>query len=79
VQENLERETTNKSQAINTSDTSDLFYRGSIHQEPNPIEKSTKDGSFSTLSLSPSITKTDECFFFFVNKRPKSPQGQPQR
>jgi hypothetical protein len=25
------------------------------------------------------VTKTDECFFFFVNKRPKSPQGQPQR
>jgi hypothetical protein len=26
VQENLEREKTNNSQAINTSDTSDLFY-----------------------------------------------------
>jgi hypothetical protein len=36
VQENLEREKTNKSQAINTSDTCDLFYRGSVHQEPNP-------------------------------------------
>jgi hypothetical protein len=36
VQEILEREKTNKSQAINTSDTGDLFYRGSVHQEPNP-------------------------------------------
>jgi hypothetical protein len=36
VQENLEREKTNKSQAINTRDTGDLFYRGSVHQEPNP-------------------------------------------
>jgi hypothetical protein len=36
VQENLEREQTNKSQAINTSDTGDLFYRDSVHQEPNP-------------------------------------------
>jgi hypothetical protein len=29
VQENLERKKTNKSQAINTRDTGDLFYRGS--------------------------------------------------
>jgi hypothetical protein len=36
VQENLEREKTNKSQAINKSDTGDLFYQGSVHQEPNP-------------------------------------------
>jgi hypothetical protein len=36
VQENLEREKTNISQAINTSDTNALFYRGSVHQEPNP-------------------------------------------
>jgi hypothetical protein len=36
VQENLERKKSNKSQAINTSDTNDLFYRGSIHQESNP-------------------------------------------
>jgi hypothetical protein len=34
--DNLEREKTNKSQAINTSDTGDLFYRGLVHQEPNP-------------------------------------------
>jgi hypothetical protein len=26
-----------------------------------PIEKSTKDESFSTLSLSPTVTKTGEC------------------
>jgi hypothetical protein len=31
VQENLEREKTNKSQSINTSDTGDLFYRGLVH------------------------------------------------
>jgi hypothetical protein len=36
VQENLEREKTNKSQTINTSDMGDLFYRGSVHPEPNP-------------------------------------------
>jgi hypothetical protein len=36
VHENLEREKTNKSQAINTSDMGDLFYQGSVHQEPNP-------------------------------------------
>jgi hypothetical protein len=79
VQENLERERTNKSQAINTRDTSDLFYQGSALEGLIPVEESTKDGSFSTLSLSPPITKTGELFFFFVNKRPKSPQGQPQR
>jgi hypothetical protein len=36
VQENLKREKTKKSQAVNTSDTGDLFYRGLVHQEPNP-------------------------------------------
>jgi spore cortex formation protein SpoVR/YcgB (stage V sporulation) len=79
VQENLEREKTNKSQAISTRDTSDLFYRGSVLENLIPVEESTKDESFSTLSLSPPITKTGELFFFFVSKRPKSPQGQPQR
>jgi DNA mismatch repair ATPase MutL len=69
VQENLKRETTNKSQAINTRDTGDLFYRGSVLENLIPVEESTKDGSFSTLSLSPPITKTGE-LFFFVNKRP---------
>jgi hypothetical protein len=57
----------------------DLFYRGSVLENIIPVEESTKDGSFSTLSLSPPITKTGKLFFFFVNKRPKSPQGQPQR
>jgi hypothetical protein len=33
-----------------------------------PVEESTKDGSFSTLSLSPTVTKTGECSFFFVKK-----------
>jgi hypothetical protein len=78
VQENLERKKTNKSQAINTRDTGDLFYRGSVLENLIPVEESTKDGSFSTLSLSPPITKIGE-LFFFVNKRPTSPQGQPQR
>jgi hypothetical protein len=72
VQENLEREKTNKSQAINTRDMGNLFYRGSVLKNLIPVEESTKDESFSTLSLSPPITKTGECFFFFVNKRPKS-------
>jgi hypothetical protein len=79
VQENLERKKTNKSKAISTRDTGDLFYRGSVLENLIPIEESTKDGSFSTLPLSPPITKTGELFFFFVNKRPKYPQGQPQR
>jgi hypothetical protein len=79
VQENLEREKTNKSKAISIRDTGDLFYRGSALEGLVLIEESTKDRSFSTLSLSPPITKTGELFFFFVNKRPKSPQGQPQR
>jgi hypothetical protein len=29
-----------------------------------PVEESTKDGSLSTISLSPPITKTGELFFF---------------
>jgi hypothetical protein len=64
VQENLERERTNKSQAINTRYTGDLFYRGSALEGLVPVEESTKDGSLSTLSLSPPITKTGELFFF---------------
>jgi hypothetical protein len=79
VQENLEREKTNKSKTMSTRDTGDLFYRGSVLENLIPVEESTKDGSFSTLSISPPITKTGKLFFFFVNKRPKSPQGQPQR
>jgi hypothetical protein len=79
VQENLDREKTNKSQAISTRDTGDLFYRDSVLENLILVEESTKDDSFSTLSLSPPITKTGKLFFFFVNKRPKSPQGQPQR
>ena len=37
--------------------TGDLFYRGSALEGLVPIEESTKDGSFSTLSLSPPITQ----------------------
>jgi hypothetical protein len=57
VQENLEREGTNKSQAISTRDTGDLFYRDSALEGLVPVEESTKDGSLSTLSLSPPITQ----------------------
>jgi hypothetical protein len=64
MQENLERERTNKSQAINTRDTGDLFYRGSALEGLVPVEQSTKDGSLSTLSLSPPITKTGKLFLF---------------
>jgi hypothetical protein len=64
VQENLERGRTKKSQAINTQDTSDLFYRGSALEGLVPVEESTKDGSLSTLSLSLPIPKTRELFFF---------------
>jgi hypothetical protein len=39
----------NKSQAINTRDTGDLFYRGSALEGLVPVEESTKDGSLSTL------------------------------
>jgi hypothetical protein len=38
-------------------DTDDLFYRGSALEGLVPVEESTKDGSFSTLSLSPPITQ----------------------
>jgi hypothetical protein len=79
VQEHLERGKTNKSKEVSTRDTSDLFYQGSVLENLITVEESTKDGSFSTLSLSPPITKTGKLFFFFVNKRPKSLQGQPQR
>jgi hypothetical protein len=76
VQENLERKKTNKSQAINTRDTGDLFYRGSVLENLIPVEESTKDGSFSTLSLSLLITKTDK-LFFFISRITKTPQGPP--
>jgi hypothetical protein len=78
VQENLERERekTNKSQAINTRDTGDLFYRGSVLENLIPVEESTKDESFSTISLSPPITKTGE-LFFFISRITKTPQGSP--
>jgi hypothetical protein len=64
VQENLERERANKSQAINTRDTSDLFYRGSALEGLVPVEESTKDGSLSTLSLSQPTPTIGELFFF---------------
>jgi hypothetical protein len=60
----------------NTRYTSDLFYQGSVLENLIPVEESTKDGSFSTLSLSPSTTKTDKLFFFF-SRITKTPQGSP--
>jgi hypothetical protein len=51
------RERTNKSQVISTRDMGDLFYQGSALEGLVSIEESTKDGSLSTLSLSPPITK----------------------
>jgi hypothetical protein len=36
VQDKLREGEGKQSKAINASDTSDLFYRGSVHQEPNP-------------------------------------------
>jgi hypothetical protein len=41
VQENLEQGKTNKSQAINTMDMGDLFYRGSALEGLVPVEEST--------------------------------------
>jgi hypothetical protein len=76
VQENSDRETTNKSQEINTSDMGDLFYRGSVLENLIPVEESTKDGSFSTLSLSLPITKTGK-LFFLISRITKTPQGPP--
>ena len=64
MQENLEQGKTNKSQAIKTMDTGDLFYRGSALEGLVPVEESTKDGSLSTLSLSLLIPKIGELFFF---------------
>jgi hypothetical protein len=43
MQENLEWGKTNKSQAINTRDTGDLFYRGSALEGLVPVAESTKD------------------------------------
>jgi dynactin complex subunit len=42
-----------------------------------PVEESTKNKSFLTLYLSPTVTKNSKCSFFFVNKRSKYSQGQP--
>jgi hypothetical protein len=71
VQENLERERTNKSQAISTQDTGDLFYRGSALEGLVPVEESTKDGSFSTLFLSPSITQDRRALLLKDHLRPR--------
>ena len=46
----------------NTMNTGDLFYRGSALEGLVPVEESTKDGSLSTLSLSPPITKDRRAF-----------------
>jgi hypothetical protein len=50
-----ERGKTNQME-INTSEHSDLFYRGSVPKNLVPIEEATKVGSISTLSLSQTVT-----------------------
>jgi hypothetical protein len=66
-EKNLKGESTNKSQAISTRDTGDLFYRGSTLEGLVPVEESTKDGSLSTLSLSPPITQDRRALLLFTD------------
>ena len=76
ARKNIERERTNKSQAISTRDTGDLFYRGSALEGLVPVEESTKDESFSTLSLSPPITQGSASSSSSQGSV-KTPQGPP--
>ena len=56
---------TNKSQAINTNDTGDLFYRGSALEGLVPVEESTQGRVFfNPFPLSPDHTRIGELFFF---------------
>jgi hypothetical protein len=41
---------------INTSERSDLFYRGSVPKNLVPVEEATKVESIPTLSLSQTVT-----------------------
>jgi hypothetical protein len=56
---------TNKSQAINTNDTGDLFYRGSALEGLVPVEESTQGRVFfNPFPLSIDHTRIGELFFF---------------
>jgi hypothetical protein len=56
---------TNKSQAINTNDTGDLFYRGSALEGLVPVEESTQGRVFfNPFPLSTDHTRIGELFFF---------------
>jgi hypothetical protein len=54
-----ERGRENKSQANNEVRHVDLFYRGSVLSNLLPVEVVTKTGSFSTLSLSQTVPRTE--------------------
>ena len=57
-------------------DTGDLFYRGSALEGLVPVEGSTKDGSFTTLFLSPLITQGSASSSSSQGSL-KTPQGSP--
>jgi hypothetical protein len=54
-----ERGRENKSQANNEVRHADVFYRGSVLSNLLPVEEATKAGSFSTLSLSQTVPRTE--------------------
>jgi hypothetical protein len=54
-----ERGRENISQANKEVRHKDLFYRGSVLANLLPVEEATKAGSFSTLSLSQTIPRTE--------------------
>jgi hypothetical protein len=54
-----ERGCKNKSQANKEVIHKDLFYRGSVLTNLLPVEEATKAGSFSTLSLSQTVSRTE--------------------
>jgi hypothetical protein len=59
--ETLEREKrANKSNGINMSERSDLFYRGSVPKNLVPVDEATKAGSIPSLSLSQRSLRPDE-------------------
>jgi hypothetical protein len=61
---------------INTNESNDLFYRGSVPKNLVPIEEATKARSIPTLSLSQSVTQADRGFSL-ITWVTKTPQGSP--
>jgi hypothetical protein len=55
----FERGRKNKSQANKEVRHKDLFYRGPVLANLLPVEEATKAGSFSTLSLSQTVPRTE--------------------